>query len=101
MYITIMAQREKGERAQAFEYDMECLHAWLKHSNFNGTITTGDPLRFDDARDAFLRLAYLVAKDYPDSADWKDARPQLVGLAYSALGAIGINPELEETSEDF
>lgn len=33
-----------------------------------------------------MRLAEEVAKDYDDSADWKDARGRLQALAQDALG---------------
>lgn len=35
------------------------------------------------------RLLELCAADYPDSADWKDKRGQILGLAQSVLDAKG------------
>lgn len=37
---------------------------------------------------AMLELCGLVAQEYPDAADWKDARSKLSGLAHSALAAV-------------
>lgn len=50
---------------------------------------------FDDLnlRTELLDLARLIAKDYQDAADWKDARGKLFSMARAALDKAGISDE--------
>lgn len=54
--------------------------------------------QIDAALPELIELARRVAKGYTDSADWKDARSRLYGIAYSALLRLGI--DADEDDED-
>lgn len=42
----------------------------------------------DESYDLLVELAREVAKEYPDSADWKDARGRLSRMAERALAGM-------------
>lgn len=54
----------------------------------------------DPVTEQLITLAREVAKDYPDAADWKDARGRLMSMAWSALAAAGVSLPEDEEDED-
>lgn len=54
---------------------------------------SGEDARLIAAAPELLELAKLVAQDYEDAADWKDARGKLASMARAALDKAGMVEE--------